>query len=403
MYFRKIILGLVLPLLAVNTRGQESAAPGAAFVFEGKVAEVNSNLTPAINRGQVISGTIRLLETPKPVEGDDAKRKVFAETITAAEFTLDKNYVATYSGNLREGEDYVAAVDSGERTDEPDLLSFHIPVTGDVVNEAYTALWLEIFLSEDGGDMLDSYGLTATTPDYDDAWFYLTFYSSTGGVQAVVSGEITQFFAWDGDLPEQPDEIDYEAMIRELDQTLRDRDAQIATLKEQLERAKAELISRNAVIDQLKGTLADYQSGTAEQKLTSENQGLRDQLREARASQAAMGSAMKQLSNKEKDFNREIQALQFENAALLEKLNAPVEAPEPINEAYAPPLFAPSAPVAKEIPPPEDPIFTPSVDEPVLSGEESEPIETPAITDSEDEEDEEEQDTRKANRRGPRR
>ncbi|WOO43012.1 hypothetical protein [Rubellicoccus peritrichatus] len=403
MYFRKIILGLSLAVLAVNLSGQEAAAPGTAFVFEGKVVEVNSDLTPDVNRGQVISGTLRLVAQPEPVESDDARRLVYANAITAAEFTLDQNYVATYAGSLRQGEDYVALVDSGERTDDPDLYSFHIPVTGDTLKDEYVALWLEIFLSEDTGTMIDSDGLTGETPEYDDAWFYLTFYSSAGGVQAVVSGEITQFFIWDGDLPEQPDQVDYEAMILELDETLRAKDAEIATLKELLERARAELVSRNAIIDQLKSSLADYESGTAEQKLVSENQGLRNQLQEARASQAALGSAMKQLSDKEKNFNREIQTLQAENAALLAKLNAPVEMPQPASEAYAAPLFTPGIVEADEPDLPVAPVFTTSGDELNLPQDDIGPVEVSTAVDAEAGDEEEDETNRRPSRRGPRR
>lgn len=281
------------------------------YVFEGRVVEVSSELTPTIHRGHVLSGTLDLVSMA--LGAASGQSIVLENTVSGGELTLDRNHIATYSANLREAENFASIHKVADASNNAELVSMHLPLSGEITPGRYTAVWLEIFLRDESKAMLSGKGWSDALSAFEDAWFYLTFQNIESGGTVNVAGEVVVFSNAAETAPDTDRLEEYRALMIELDKQLQVRDARIVELEEDLARREAELRSREVIITELRGALDQAVDGSALADAEQKNAFLETELRAARERELITGSAMSQLAAREN-------ALAEENARLTAEL-----------------------------------------------------------------------------------
>lgn len=281
-------------LLALSAAGDP---PARGVVFEGRVIEVPTELTPGLHSGQVLSGSLGWA-LPESAASTPAQPHILEDGLGRAEFTLDRNHIATYIGELRGGPSYIALYPAGEKPDAADLVSLHLPIQGEVTPNGYTAIWLEIFLHDPSRSMLAGAHWAAGLPHFQDGWFYLTFLHPPSGKTVRLAGELILWSESTGDSPELTPQ-EYRELLLQLDTKLRQRELEIAELERQLARREAELASREVLIQALREELAMRLEGSQLAEVEAHNAALRQRLAKAQAEGRSAEQQIRQLTASE--------------------------------------------------------------------------------------------------------
>ncbi len=243
---------LAAPALA---GGLPAAAPPGAesvWVFEGVITEADPALAPDLQSGWVLSGSfafapIELEEVTPPADGRSGR---LSGGIRAAELTIDLYHQAHFSALQAPG---MAGFDyrKGDPEDDGrDLLGWFLPMHGRLKESGWSSRWLQVWLADPDGRMLR--GVPPRIPprglDWKQAWFRLTFVNAAGDA-AYAEGPLDVFAP--EDTVARDDALAWMGVATRLGDQLRERDAQIASLREELDQARARLDSLRRMVDLL--------------------------------------------------------------------------------------------------------------------------------------------------------
>lgn len=302
------------------------------FVFEGDVDYVDPVLRDDIGPPQVLSGTMTLmpLKLADSFKYSSAISLPVSMVIPSAEFTLDRNYVVSYSGIISDGQapilNSVVIVD-GENNEENDNVVFQVQMSGNPLENGYTVHKLSFILTDEDGKMVDSTDPFYTAPAYQEATFELTFINPETGETAKATGEITMFANLDSDVTPEEDYQQLEKQILELDTMLQAKQAQATELQELIDAQIRELNRRDAIIAEMKAQQEQLareneqlRSGEAYQAMAEANAALRERHEQNTDARQFSAATVAQMTVRQESLAKDNADLARSNADLREQL-----------------------------------------------------------------------------------
>ncbi|MEO0796916.1 MAG: hypothetical protein AAFX93_17285 [Verrucomicrobiota bacterium] len=329
---RLLILSLLIssPILAQDQDGDHAAKIGvnlgADFVFEGDIDYVDPALRSKIGPPQVLSGTIAI--KPRYLdEGESISTFVHRDSITAAEITLDRNYVVNYEAFLSDRDSFVEVV-NGEDNEKDDRITFSLQMAGGEVGDSeYIISDLVIELSDDAGEMLSSADLAESAPPFESGAFQISFFNLNTGEQAKATGTVTVFANLEREITPEQDYKKLEEQILELDNLLSQKEQTIGALQAELANARATIRDRNTTItnlelqnNQLIEEKEALETGEAIETLQQTNAELLSELEESHSAREFSAGTISQMTLRQEFLAKDNSELSTSNAKLRNEL-----------------------------------------------------------------------------------
>lgn len=246
-----LVLGMWWGACALG-EGAETAGAEEWFV-EGLVETVDEELRSLVEAGWRMEGSfgLRLLEMAPVGESGGGSGRL-AGGIEAGAFVLEEYYEAQWRGRQRAGLAEVSYEEGGGFGESAgDLMSWSIPVSGELGDGAWEATWLQVWLWDEDGELLwqrppviSPYGLA-----WESGWFRLRLLGQAGE-EADVEGQLRVFDPLaGGEIPPEEDRL--RAKVGDLAELLRSRDRTVESMGAELEKLREQLAGAGRMVDRL--------------------------------------------------------------------------------------------------------------------------------------------------------
>lgn len=223
------------------------------WTYEGLVTHVDQELVSAVEIGWVLSGSFVL--APLEMEEDPNFRKSRSGRLTGGiregELTIDlyhQLHFEALQATPVAGFDFMNK-DPGAGVQ--DLLGWFFPLEGVLGGTGWTSTWLQIWLADPEGRMLPV--IPPPIPPHgfawESAWFRLSFVNEAGA-KAFIEGSLKVFGPVAEGAPGNEAEA-WAAVAGDLADRLRERDLMLASLREELGRARERLEGMQRMLDLL--------------------------------------------------------------------------------------------------------------------------------------------------------